>query len=456
MYGSPLSERTVTANLKNKTFARQTAALLLLICFVFPLSACGSGSSTHAVSTVVPSFPPLPQPDGLRIAVASDLHLDPDNRPDAAEPSVASYSLELVDALLWDARLQSADIILLTGDLCNGGKPHRHEALTDKLYKTEAEGMAVYVLPGNHDLAPVAQSGFAALYADFGYSEAFSRDVTSLSYCVVRDSLMIIMLDTAGYSIGAIDLPGAVCPDPDNPFLTDTTLLWLERMLQEAASRNLHVLIAGHYNLLPETSRDPDSTGYYLVNGDRFSSLLREYGVPLYLSGHIHTRSVYQEAGLTELTTEYLLAYPSAYSVLDLSDDGITYHPRRIDVDSWASENSLSDPLLLNYSQWQQDGLLRYSESNVEYMSARNPLNDKEKKAASEFFYRTMNAYWQGTLYRERYEIEALPGCELFFRCAEGYAYGWWLKNLIENSSPMTGGFSLPWTESSRQSSQVK
>ena len=65
----------------------------------------------------------------LRIAVASDLHLDPDNT-DKSQGNEVVYNMELVDALLWDARQQGAEMLLLTGDLVNGGKPHRHEAHT--------------------------------------------------------------------------------------------------------------------------------------------------------------------------------------------------------------------------------------------------------------------------------------------------------------------------------------
>ena len=398
-----------------------------------------------AFSPAVPSFPPLPEKNGLRIAVATDLHYNPDFRPDGDEPLQAMYSLELADALLWDAKRQGADFILLTGDLCNGGKPHRHEGLTEKLRAAEEDGLPVYVVPGNHDLAPIKQTDFAAFYADFGYDEAYSRDPASLSYCIVRDGLMLLMMDTAGYSTGAIDLPGAAASISENPFFTDSTLRWAENMLQRAQEQNLHVLAAGHYNLLPEISRDPASTGYFLENGDRFASLLRAFRVPLYLSGHMHIRAVYQQDGLTELLTEYLLAYPTAYSVLDVTDTDITYTPRRIDVDDWAAESGQTDTRLLNFAQWQQDGLWQYSVENIDYMSSKNPLNASEKIQAAEFFYGVMDAFWQGKLYEERETLVTLPGYNPFFRCAEGYAYGWWLKDLIDTISPLAEGFSITW-----------
>ena len=56
-----------------------------------------------------------------------------------------------------------------------------------------------------------------------------------------------------------------------------------------------------------------------------------------------------------------------------------------------------------------------------------------------------MDAYWRGELHERREELEAMPGRDPFFRCAEGYAYGWWLRDLIENASPLLRGFTLRW-----------
>ena len=149
---------------------------------------------------------PFPAAQGLRVAVGSDLHLDPDNRVNGAALSAAGYNLELADALLWDARQQGAALIVLTGDLVNGGKPHRHEALAEKLSEAEKTGLDVYVLPGNHDLAPIGQTEFAEYYADFGYTEAYSRDEASLSYCVLRDDLTLLMMDLGGFPFFVVSL----------------------------------------------------------------------------------------------------------------------------------------------------------------------------------------------------------------------------------------------------------
>ena len=383
-----------------------------------------------------------PAPEGLKIAVATDLHFDPDNTDKSGELSAVVYNAELTDALLWDTRQQGAKILLLTGDLVNGGKIFRHTGLVEKLQQAEESGMEIYVLPGNHDLSPVSQTEFAELYASFGFSEAYSRDTASLSYCILREDVMILMMDTGGYSISAIDLPGVPERTTVSAFLSEKTLQWAEDMLIEAKKRSLPVLCAGHYNLLPAASREPG--GFYVENGTRFADLLREYSVPLYLSGHMHIRAVYQEDGLTELLSEYLLAYPSGYSLLNLTGDMLQVIPRRIDVDSWASENGLKDPVLLRYAAWQQEELRKYCKNVVESMVERdNTLNEQEIVLASDFFYQTMDAYWAGTLYHQKEMLEALPGYRHFFYCADGYSFGWWLKDLFETASPMMAGFTL-------------
>ena len=127
---------------------RLTALLLLVVL----LSGCGG----TAIDLSLPELPPVPAAQGLRVAVASDLHLNPDYT-ESSEGDAAAYSLELTDALLRDVREQGAQLLLLTGDLVNGGKENRHEALLEKLRGAEAAGLAVYVLPGNHDLAPSAR-----------------------------------------------------------------------------------------------------------------------------------------------------------------------------------------------------------------------------------------------------------------------------------------------------------
>ena len=421
-----------------KALFRPVSWLLVLLLTAGLLASCVK-EEAEAVSPP----PPMSASEGLRIAVGSDLHFNPEIKDGDEEKEAYYYNPELIDALLEDAVTEGARILLLTGDICNSGKGSRHEELAEKLRKAEEKGISIYVLPGNHDLGPAAQTDFASVYGDFGFDEAVSRDTASLSYCIMRDDVCILMMDTAGYPAGIIDLPGAPPQETTGAFLNEETLSWAEVMLKAAQEKGLYILCAGHYNLLTEDGNDPENPDYYLRNGDRFAALLRKYDVPLYLSGHLHTRLVMQEDSLTELVTEYLLSYPTSYSMLDLTEDAITYAPRRVNVDSWAEKTGQEDPALLHFSQWQQDALRAYSYENVEYMSAKNPISRGQQKKAAEFFYAVMNAYWNGELAEKREELSSMPGYKPFFRCAEGFGYGWWLKDLMDQASPLLGGFRL-------------
>ena len=443
--------------MKNNPYSRgasRLTAVLLLLCLLLgalPLAGCGAANAASTVpglpDAVVPSFPPLPAPRGLRVAVASDLHFDPQRHASAENPQAYEYSTELVSALLWDARRVGASAILLTGDICNGGRVVQHEALAELLRAAEAEGLDVYVLPGNHDLAPTTQTEFAAIYADFGFAEAFSRDPSSLSYCVVRDGLMFLMMDEGGFGAAGYDLPGVPNDRGGEIFLSEATLRWAEAMLEEAARQGLHVIAAGHYNLLSAIGRDPAYVGYYVENGERFTELLQRFGVTLYCSGHVHTRAVLEENGLTELVTEYLLGYPGAFGILDLTDRGLSWTPRRVDVDGWAAETGQTDPILLGYAAWQQKMLLASAEETVGNMAGRKDLNEADIAQATAFFYAVMDAYWRGAISDEREALEAMPGRVAYFRGAEGYAYDWWLRDLIDNATPRLKGFSVPWRQ---------
>ena len=83
---------------------RSLRLLCLLLCCTL-LGGCGR-------SVEVPTFAPLPETAGLRVAVASDLHLNPDYTDTRVDPGAASYNLQLTEALLWDAREQGASLML--------------------------------------------------------------------------------------------------------------------------------------------------------------------------------------------------------------------------------------------------------------------------------------------------------------------------------------------------------
>ena len=100
----------------------------------------------------------------LKIAAASDLHVNPAFRYTNIVNPLEPYHLQIVDAFLWDAVNRGADVVLLLGDITNQGRMSQHEALIEKLRAAQKQGVTVIVLPGNHDIGEVSTDRFAELY----------------------------------------------------------------------------------------------------------------------------------------------------------------------------------------------------------------------------------------------------------------------------------------------------
>jgi len=242
------------------------------------------------------------------------------------------------------------DALLLTGDLTFNGAIESHEALIEKLRAVEDTGIPVLVTTGNHDVynffaaryegdsffnVPSATTqDFGVLYADFGLNEATAVDGDSLSYVYpLPDGTRLLVLDLNTLH----DFCG----------ISGTTLDWVEQQLQQAQADGAAVIAAGHQNLFQHTVfRD----GYVIGNAEKLASLLRQYGVSLYLSGHLHIQHIQTEDGLTEIAGSALCSYPCQYGVLTAGEAGLSYETRRLDLAAWAERTGDTDPIYQRFS----------------------------------------------------------------------------------------------------------
>ena len=361
----------------------------------------------------------------LRIAASADLHVNPAYRTSGVVNPLEPYHLQLVDAFLWDAQQRGADVLLLLGDITNQGKRSQHEALIDKLRRAEEEGAAVYVLPGNHDIGEVSAAEFAALYADFGYGEALSRDGESLSYSVLLGDMLLLLLDTNGYS-----------GHRDTAFLTDGTLGWMEGQLSRARDMGWQVLCAGHYPLL--TSNSTPFSGK-----EKAVSLLESYGAPLYLCGHLHKRCVTLGESLTELVVDQAIAYPCCYALVDARDGGYRYEPQPVAVSEWAGEHGEADPNLLSFDAYQT----QLEQARCAYVVAKlrgeQEISEQAQRQAEDFFFKLSDYRAHGTLSRYADMLREHPGCDILIQLGAGTIYSRWIPSVLADAVPYTTGFVL-------------
>ena len=297
---------------------------------------------------------------GFRAVIASDLHYIAPELTDGGpgyqqilkngDSKFMPYVEEITDAFLDEVLLDPPDVVLLTGDLTFNGAEISHRRLAGKLQRLEDAGIPVLVLPGNHDVynenaaryrggsferVPFADSeSFAEIYRDFGPGEALSADSDSLSYVwQLNEQVWIMMLDENT----AHDFCG----------LSDRSFQWIEAQLQKAREEGRFVLVAGHQNVFQHSIF---RGGYVIQGAQRLQEMLRRYGVPLCLSGHLHTQHVLSEDGLTEIATSALCSYPCQYAVLTAEDGRLRYGTRRLDLAAWAERNGRPDAVFQDFA----------------------------------------------------------------------------------------------------------
>lgn len=297
---------------------------------------------------------------GFRAVIASDLHYIAPELTDGGpgyqqtlkngDSKFMPYVEEITDAFLDEVLLDPPDVVLLTGDLTFNGAEISHRRLAGKLQRLEDAGIPVLVLPGNHDVynenaaryrggsferVPFADSeSFAEIYRDFGPGEALSADSDSLSYVwQLNEQVWIMMLDE--------DTAHDFCG------LSDRSFQWIEAQLQKAREEGRFVLVAGHQNVFQHSIF---RGGYVIQGAQRLQELLRRYGVPLCLSGHLHTQHVLSEDGLTEIAASALCSYPCQYAVLTAEDGRLRYGTRRLDLAAWAERNGRPDAVFQDFA----------------------------------------------------------------------------------------------------------
>ena len=329
----------------NRIRGKVLPMMLLTLCA--GLAFCAEGHAEASVS-------------GFRAVIASDLHYIAPELTDGGpsyqqilkngDSKFMPYVEEITDAFLDEVLADPPDVVLLTGDLTFNGAEISHRRLAGKLQRLEDAGIPVLVLPGNHDVynenaalyrggsferVPFADSeSFAEIYRDFGPGEALSADSDSLSYVwQLNEQVWIMMLDENT----AHDFCG----------LSDRSFQWIEAQLQKAREEGRFVLVAGHQNVFQHSIF---RGGYVIQEAQRLQELLRRYGVPLCLSGHLHTQHVLSEDGLTEIATSALCSYPCQYAVLTAEDGRLRYGTRRLDLAAWAERNGRPDAVFQDFA----------------------------------------------------------------------------------------------------------
>lgn len=371
-----------------------------------------------------PEEPPYEPPYFI---IASDLHYQSPLMTDFGEAfqnfvrnddgKVVEYVDSITDAFLAEAAEKQPDALILSGDLTQNGEKVNHEELAKKLRLLESQGVPVVVIPGNHDINhPSAASfegtekkkadninaeEFYSIYREFGYDEAMDRDENSLSYIYQADErYWLMMLDSCQY-------------DPENKIggrIRKETLLWMEKWLERAREEQVMVIPIAHHNLLKESTLYPEDCT--LENAVQVIDLLEQYGLPVYISGHLHLQRVKKHGnggpsqaeesyGIYEIVSDSMVIPPCQYGELRWQEDGsVQYETCPMDVAGWAASQGITDENLLNFPQYSGDFLIETVQNQV--YGALSAIPDDRKFHMAKLYGQINSAYCAGTAVNRR------------------------------------------------------
>lgn len=386
--------------------------ILVLLCVL-----CGCSVNAAPVKTL---------DNEIKLMIASDMHYQKElSSFSSSIVGQMEYNDEIVDALIDNTLTEQPEALVLLGDLTNVGAYKDHVLMAEKLAVLKAKGIDVYVVPGNHDLQQSTSSVFETVYADFGFNQAFSRDSDSLSYAAkLNDEFWLLALDTNEEQMAY-------------GHLSDKSMNWIEKILKEAQQEGAYVLAFSHHNLLRHSMPGTEKS-FMIDKADELSALLLRYGIPLYLSGHRHGRSIQvkERSGLkvTEIVSDMLLSYPNIYGILKFKTDAsISYEGKMLDVSAWAEKQNESDEQLLDFEAYSYALCVAKAENMGSVALSSKNLNADMKEKMQAFMKKFYLAYAQGKIYQVRDELLADPAYEDWMRECKGETYQRWIEFVLNN-----------------------
>jgi predicted phosphodiesterase len=222
---------------------------------------------------------------------------------------LVEVSIPALERVLSHLERLDLDFLLLPGDLTQDGEPENHRWLQQRLASLP---FPVYVVPGNHDvptLSPTERTigcrEFPYYYRQFGYDNPVrSYYVREILPGVQLIALNSNQFDGEGKQLGCLD---------------EEQLAWLAQLLPQL--RGQLVLVMVHHNViehLPGQAGHELGRRYMLKNAPILLKMLRDAGIKLIFTGHLHVQDIVQAGEIYEITTGSLVSYPHPYRVVEV------------------------------------------------------------------------------------------------------------------------------------------
>ena len=313
---------------------------------VLALGACSRGGTTiqYNFNTESRTAPPFPN---VSFAVISDTHIYHPSLGSSgaafeavmnADRKLLPDSIDLINHAIDLIIDTGVDFILIPGDLSKDGEMINHRLLGEMMGRLNDAGIAVFVVPGNHDInspdsvrfegdntvpVPVASAAdFEEIYADFGFRTAILRDDDSLSYVAEPvPGLWLLAIDAIRYRDQLPDAPAIV-----EGAISQKTADWIAEVLSGAERQNKAVITMLHHGVVEHWRGKSKMHPDYLINDfTNFGRFLASWNVRAAFTGHYHAQDIvrgeFGEKFLYDIQTGSLVTAPCPLRFVEIRDN---------------------------------------------------------------------------------------------------------------------------------------
>lgn len=221
---------------------------------------------------------------------------------------IAECSQPIFDQLVETLKQQKPDLVLITGDLTEGGQLKSHEYVKDKLDELRAAGIKIFVIPGNHDLT--GSVDFGEFYKNFGYSDA-----------TVQEGLSYVAEPFPGLTLIGIN-------SGTEGKLSEETLNFAVNQAKAATGKGNQIICMMHHALMPHISyANVLESSSNVADWENVREQLACAGIRVVLTGHFHVSDIAMDLtndlsrSIYDISTGSTVSYPSDYRVLTYSDN---------------------------------------------------------------------------------------------------------------------------------------
>jgi len=287
----------------------------IIIFAVLALALFGGCAKQHSINYDfnLGKGTPAEYPD-VSFAVISDTHVYSHElgssgaafeRTMQADRKLLLDSIDLLDFAIEEIIASQVSFVLISGDLTKDGEMINHVIMAEKLKRLTDVDIAVYVVPGNHDVncpdgvrflgdttenVPVAsEEEFAQIYGDFGYNAAIFRDTNSLSYVAQPvEGLWLLAIDSIRHRENVMGQPAII-----SGRISQETADWMAMVLREAEERNIAVMAMMHHGFTEHWKGHVKLHPKYIIEDyPDFGKFLASWNVRLTFSGHYHANDI--------------------------------------------------------------------------------------------------------------------------------------------------------------------